>query len=53
MDYPIILTPKGAIADGRHRLAKAILNGDSTIMVKRLSWMPEPDLVFDEEGNTL
>lgn len=53
LDYPIILTPKGAIADGRHRLAKAIVEGCTTIKIKRLVTMPEPDFEFDGEGNTI
>jgi hypothetical protein len=50
LSYPIILTPKGTLADGRHRLAKAIVEGYSTIKVKRLVTMPEPDIVYDEDG---
>lgn len=51
LSYPIILTPSGYIADGRHRLGKAIINGHTTIKAKRLTKMPEPFLEFDEEGN--
>jgi len=53
MSYPIILDPTGYIADGRHRLAKAICNGDRTIKACRLMYMPEPDTVYDEDGNTV
>lgn len=49
LDYPIILDVHGGIADGRHRLAKAIALGHSTIKVQRLAIMPEPTYVFDEE----
>lgn len=52
LDYPIILTPLGSIADGRHRIGKAIIEGQTTIKVKRLPFMPEPDMLFDDEGNT-
>jgi len=52
LSYPIILTPDGSIADGRHRLGKAIVEGQSTIIVQRLVSMPEPDFLFDEDGNT-
>lgn len=43
LKYPVLLDPDGCIADGYHRIAKAILNGDLTIKAKRFSIMPEPD----------
>lgn len=49
--YPIILTPDGNIADGRHRFAKAIVEGKTTIKIKRLVTMPAPSFEYDEEGN--
>lgn len=52
LKYPIILTPAGTIADGRHRLAKALINGHSTIKIQRLMTMPEPDFV-ENEGSDL
>ena len=51
LSYPIIMTPNGVIADGRHRLAKAMILGHSTIKIKRLDRMPLPDYKFDEAGN--
>jgi hypothetical protein len=51
LDYPIILTPGGNIADGRHRLGKAIIAGHTTVKVQRLVVMPDPDFTFDEDGN--
>lgn len=51
LDYPIILTPNGVIADGRHRLGRAIVEGRTTIKIKRLKYMPDPDFVYDEDGN--
>ena len=53
LSFPIIMTPKGAIADGRHRLAKAIINGHTTIKIKRLPFMPVCDYEYDDEGNTI
>lgn len=53
MDYPIILTPGGNIADGRHRFGKAIVEGRTTVKVQRLAFMPDPDFGYDTEGNTL
>jgi hypothetical protein len=51
LSYPIILTPEGSIADGRHRLGKAIIEGHSTIKIQRLVSMPDPDFTYDEDGN--
>ena len=35
LQYPILLNENGAIIDGKHRLAKAILLGHKTIKAKR------------------
>jgi hypothetical protein len=43
----------GYIVDGRHRLAKAIINGHSTIKIQKLSTMPEPDYYYDEDGDVV
>lgn len=48
MEYPVILTPDGVVCDGWHRIAKAILNGDTTIKAVKLSIMPEPDRTTTE-----
>lgn len=53
LSYPIILDPDGNIADGRHRLAKAIIEGHTTIKVQRLVTMPESSYVFDEDGEIM
>lgn len=42
LSYPIILDSDGYICDGWHRVAKAILEGRTTIKAKRLLIMPEP-----------
>lgn len=39
---PIILDWDGCIADGRHRLIKAIIKGRKTIKAVRMTWKPEP-----------
>lgn len=44
LDYPILLDPDGSIADGWHRVAKAILRGDRTIKAKKFIVMPDPDI---------
>lgn len=43
LNIPIIITPFGYICDGWHRVAKAIIEGKSTIKAYRLKVMPEPD----------
>jgi hypothetical protein len=43
MSHPVILCPDGTVADGRHRIAHAVVNGHSTIKIQRLLVMPEPD----------
>lgn len=43
LKYPIVLDSLGTIADGYHRLAKALLAGDKTIKAYRLQEMPKPD----------
>jgi hypothetical protein len=41
--YPIILGPENRVMDGMHRVARALLNGRTTIRAKRLRELPEPD----------
>lgn len=53
MSYPIILTPEGSIADGRHRLGKAIIEGRTKVSIVRLPFMPVPDWTFDDDGNAI
>lgn len=43
LKYPVILNDKGAVCDGWHRIAKAILAGKTEIDVIRIEEMPEPD----------
>lgn len=45
LDNPIILDDAGQIADGYHRLCKAILEGQETIKAIRMQEMPAPDRV--------
>jgi hypothetical protein len=49
LEYPIILDDKGCIADGYHRVCKAILEGKETIKAIRLLEMPAPDWVEKEQ----
>jgi len=41
--YPILLAPDGRVMDGMHRIAAALLRGDSTIEAVRLPVLPLPD----------
>lgn len=43
LNHPIILDDNGYIADGWHRVAKAIINGKKTIKAIRIQRMPVPD----------
>lgn len=43
--YPIVLDPDGRVMDGMHRVARALLDGHSTIKARRLAQLPPPDLV--------
>lgn len=42
LDCPILLDWSGSIADGRHRVLKAIALGKRTIKARRMKWKPEP-----------
>lgn len=50
IDYPIILDNLGQVADGNHRICKALLEGRRTILAYRLQEMPEPDYI-DSDNN--
>ena len=41
--YPIILGPNGQVMDGMHRIARAMLEGRTTIRAVRFEHLPEPD----------
>lgn len=43
VSYPIILGSDGRVMDGMHRIARAILEGHSTIRAVRFEHEPEPD----------
>lgn len=43
LKHPIILDNTGYIADGWHRVAKAIVEGHTTIKAIRMEEMPKPD----------
>lgn len=43
LEYPIIMDEEGFIMDGWHRVAKALLEGRSTIKAVRFEQTPAPD----------
>lgn len=43
--YPVILAADGAVMDGRHRVAKALLEGRATIDAVQFAQDPPPDFV--------
>lgn len=43
LSYPVMLTPDGSILDGVHRIAKALMNGQTTVKAVRIREMPPPD----------
>jgi hypothetical protein len=48
LDYPIILDWNGAIADGRHRIIRAIIDGKKTIKAVRITWKMTPCRVSED-----
>lgn len=42
LSKPIIIAWDGSIADGRHRIIKALVEGKRTIKAVRMSWKPTP-----------
>lgn len=48
LDYPVILDDHGYIADGWHRIIKALVDGKSTIKAIRIQEMPQPDGVEND-----
>jgi hypothetical protein len=42
LDHPVLLDWEGSIADGRHRVIKALAQGKRTIKARRMTWKPEP-----------
>ena len=43
LSKPIILDWNGAIADGRHRIIRALVEGKKTIKAVRMTWKITPD----------
>ncbi len=43
MSYPVILGPGGFVLDGIHRIAKAMIEGRTSVRAVRILAMPPPD----------
>ena len=50
--YPIILCADGRVMDGMHRVAKAYMEGRTSVTAVRLTETPEPDYI-DVDPDTL
>lgn len=48
-EIPVLLDDLGQVADGNHRIARAILDGKRTIKAYRLKYMPPVDFMKEEE----
>jgi hypothetical protein len=53
LSYPIIVTRTGDVLDGAHRIAKAYLQGSSTIAAFVLDEWPPPDGIVGPGGNSV
>jgi len=42
LSKPIIIGWDGCIANGRHRVIKAVMLGKRTVKAVRMTWKPEP-----------
>lgn len=45
LSFPIVLSASGAVMDGMHRAAKALLEGRTSIAARQFAHDPEPDYV--------
>lgn len=43
LSFPVILGPDGRVMDGMHRIARAFLEGHSSVPARRLLALPEAD----------
>lgn len=48
LKFPILLDWDGQIADGRHRVVRAIATGATTIKARRMTWRATPDRKSDQ-----
>ncbi len=46
LSYPILLTEDGCVFDGMHRIARCLMEGRTTVLVRRFPVNPEPDEAY-------
>ena len=51
LTYPVILSARGGLMDGGHRIAKAYLLGQPTGQARRFVTDPDPDWIVPAESN--
>jgi hypothetical protein len=52
LSQPIILNESGDVMDGIHRICKAILDGETTLLAVQFPQNPTPDKIEDWERST-
>ena len=45
LSFPIILSSDGGVMDGMHRVAKAVMEGRSSVPARQFAQDPEPDYI--------
>ena len=45
LTYPILVDADGRVMDGMHRIARALSEGRTSVLARRLPELPEPDFV--------
>ena len=53
LSYPIVVDPAGRVMDGMHHVARALMDGSTTVPAKRLPEMPAPNLTGVRDPNEL
>lgn len=48
LSYPIILNDDGSLMDGGHRICKALIEGQTSILAVKFAEMPTPDDILGE-----
>ena len=48
LSYPIILNDDGSLMDGGHRICKALIEGQTSILAVKFTEMPAPDDILNE-----
>jgi hypothetical protein len=43
LSYPVILGPDGRVMDGMHRIARAVFEGQESVLAVQFETLPDPD----------